>query len=442
MTYTSIVRAKLLFFASLVACASAAYFGCATGGVPQTEPDGSVIGDGGGKDALTTADGGCTQGATACAVDGGKPICVDTKTDDSHCGSCTNACLPQLQACDAGVCASTCGAKTLCIPSAADAGAPDGGDAGAPLVPHCADLQNDPNDCGQCGTICTNNGTCKAGKCDCGHGTQNFAFTGAVQQFVVPCGITSVVVAAYGGQGANAQDRLSTAHAGGLGGTATGTLTVTPGETLYVNVGGQGNTNGSGGFNGGASGGTSTAGTSCSGGPAGGGGGMSDVRRGGSALSNIVIAAGGGGGSGRDYCNGSCQPCGCGGGSGGGGGSTGTNGGAAAACGYGYPGSNVNGGQGGQTSAGGTGGPGDGNGPAGTAGTQGAGGGGANGSLDVAGGGGGGGYYGGGGGGSAANGSGVGGGGGGGGAAYITGLTSASTSAGVQSGDGKISITW
>jgi hypothetical protein len=398
------------------------------------------------KDGGTTTDahppspdGSCNTGETKCAEDGGAPMCVDTKSDPNHCGSCTNTCLPTVQSCDAGACVSTCGAKTLCIPAPPDAGV-DGGDAGTTIGPHCADLQNDTNDCGQCGTVCGSSG-CAQGKCLCSGGTQTFSYTGSMQTFVVPCG-TSVTITAYGGQGANAQDKLSTAHAGGLGGSATGTITVTPGETLYINVGGQGSTSGAGGWNGGGAGGMSTAGSGCSGGAAGGGGGMSDVRVGGTALTNIVLAAAGGGGSGRDYCNGTCQPCGCGGGSGGGGGVTGTAGGAAAACGYGYPGSNVNGGPGGTQSAGGAGGTCDGTGNAGTAGQQGVGGKGGDGVYDVAAGGGGGGYYGGGGGGSAASGSGVGGGGGGGGSSYTGGATNASTTAGVQSGDGKITITW
>src|SRR5881397_476462 len=126
-----------------------------------------------------------------------------------------------------------------------------------------------------------------------------------MQNFVVPCGVSSVTITVYGAAGANAQDLTPNAHTAGLGGQAKGTLAVAANQTLYVFVGGQGNTNGNGGWNGGGKGGSSQAGSSCSGGPAGGGGGMSDVRVGGQGWANIVIAGGGGGGTGRDYCNGS-----------------------------------------------------------------------------------------------------------------------------------------
>ena len=272
--------------------------------------------------------------------------------------------------------------------------------------------------------------------------TQTFNYTGSQQTFTVPACVTSISIQAKGAMGANSNDRFPSNTTGGLGGIASGNLSVSPGDVLYIYVGGQGNANGNGGFNGGASGGYGNAGSSCIGGPAAGGGGASDVRATGSAWSNIVILGGGGGASGRDYCNGSCQPCGCGGASGGGGGTTGVNGGAANNCGYGYPGSGINGGYGGSQSSGGAGGTGDGGGPTGSAGGQTAGGVGASGNYDVAGGGGGGGYYGGGGGGSASSGSGVGGGGGGGGSSYTGGVTSGSSTPATWSGDGQVTITY
>jgi hypothetical protein len=80
--------------------------------------------------------------------------------------------------------------------------------------------------------------------------TQAFTYTGAQQSFTVPAGVTSVSIDAYGAQGGNS---------GGLGGRATGALSVTPGQVLYVYVGGAGaNGSGSGwhagGFNGGGNG--------------------------------------------------------------------------------------------------------------------------------------------------------------------------------------------
>lgn len=267
-----------------------------------------------------------------------------------------------------------------------------------------------------------------------------FFFTGSVQTFTVPPSVDSILIECFGAQGGSSNDRSPTNGAGGLGGFTSGKLPVTNGQVLNIYVGGEGDVNGTGGFNGGGQGGTGSAGSSCFGGPAGGGGGASDVRAVGTTLADRVIVAGGGGASGRDYCNGTCQPCGCGGGGGGAGGGVGGPGQAAYNCGFNYPGQNINFGGGGTATAGGTAGPQD-NGSTnlGTAGGLGIGGTGSNGQYDVAGGGGGGGYYGGGGGGGAANGSGVGGGGGGGGSGYVdASMLPVGSTAGVQTGDGMV----
>jgi len=107
-----------------------------------------------------------------------------------------------------------------------------------------------------------------------------FNYTGAQQNFTVPAGVKHVTIYAYGaGQGSVA------------GGLVSGTIAVTPGESLAVFVGGT-NSGSTGGFNGGGAG-------SLSGNSNGfGGSGASDVRRGGNALSNRVIVAGGTGGTG------------------------------------------------------------------------------------------------------------------------------------------------
>jgi Glycine rich protein len=123
--------------------------------------------------------------------------------------------------------------------------------------------------------------------------TTTFNYTGAQQTIVVPAGITSAQISAQGAAG------WVGSNPGGLGGSASGTLTVTPGETLYIYVGGQGtaatvdHVPAGGGFNGGGNGMTNTAGTTF----VGGGGGASDVRRGGAAVANRVLVAAGGGGS-------------------------------------------------------------------------------------------------------------------------------------------------
>lgn len=140
-------------------------------------------------------------------------------------------------------------------------------------------------------------------------------FTGAMQTFTVPCGVTSVTIECLGAQGASGANggNNSTGGAGGNGGSATGTLMVTPTQVLNVFVGGQGSQS-AGGFNGGGAPGIQTAG---------GGGGASDVRVGGTAAADRVIVAGGGGGGGR----GGCEPNSVAGGAGGqGGGTNGSNG--------------------------------------------------------------------------------------------------------------------
>ncbi len=66
--------------------------------------------------------------------------------------------------------------------------------------------------------------------------TCTFAFTGLLgDSFTVPAGVTQITIDAFGAQGGLSQDGT----AGGQGGEATATITVTPGEVLQVNVGGQ-----------------------------------------------------------------------------------------------------------------------------------------------------------------------------------------------------------
>ncbi|HEX5199191.1 MAG TPA: hypothetical protein VFW27_04540 [Actinoplanes sp.] len=126
-----------------------------------------------------------------------------------------------------------------------------------------------------------------------------FAFTGGEQQFVVPAGVTSIHVVLNAGSGGGGAGGL----AGGVGMKMSGDLPVTPGTTLYVEVGGNGaagnaqGTGGSGGFNGGASGGAGQPNS------AGGGGGASDIRNQPravpmSAFGRMMVAGGGGGAGG------------------------------------------------------------------------------------------------------------------------------------------------
>jgi hypothetical protein len=259
-----------------------------------------------------------------------------------------------------------------------------------------------------------------------GGGTATFTYTGAEQTFTVPAGTSSVSITAIGAAGGAGQDSTSSGGAGGQGRSATGTASVSPGETLYVEVGGvglAGSIGGNGGFNGGADGSSyhSIRG--------GGGGGASDVRTISGTLGSRLVVAGGGGGGG-----GSSQGCT---GNGGAGGNAGAAGSAAATV-TGCGGITGGGGGGAGTGVGGgtAGAPGTGGccGTAASAGTSGSGGAGGN----IVGGGGGGGYYGGGGGGAGTDeiGPTSGGGGGGGGSSLDT------TDNGAVSSAASVTITY
>jgi len=141
--------------------------------------------------------------------------------------------------------------------------------------------------------------------------SQTFAYNGtngtdgSVQTYVVPAGVTQLMVSALGAAGANGFSGF-----GGKGGQVDAVLAVIPGQTLSIYVGGSPPTGSFAGYNGGG-GGASGPGDFDSGG----GGGATDIRLGGNALTNRVIVAGGGGGGGASGALAS--------GGGGGGGTTG-----------------------------------------------------------------------------------------------------------------------
>jgi len=122
--------------------------------------------------------------------------------------------------------------------------------------------------------------------------TVTYNFTGASQSFTVPAGVTSVSVDAQGAAGGGGPGSP------GLGGEATATITVNPGDVIQVMVGGQGQV-GSGGFNGGGAPGAASIPAL----PPAGGGGASDIRTGACAttlscgLGARVLVGGGGGGA-------------------------------------------------------------------------------------------------------------------------------------------------
>jgi gliding motility-associated-like protein len=116
-------------------------------------------------------------------------------------------------------------------------------------------------------------------------GTQTFSYTGSIQNWTVPTGVTSLSFTAEGAQGGSGTAGYGV---GGLGGRVQGSLSVTPGQALSIYVGQMPLSN-IGGFNGGGNGANNTYGR--------GGGGATDIRIGGVALANrVVVAAGGGGG--------------------------------------------------------------------------------------------------------------------------------------------------
>ena len=117
-------------------------------------------------------------------------------------------------------------------------------------------------------------------------GNHSFSFTGSVQTWTVPAGITSVNVDMSGAEGGAAISNPSV-NFGGKGGRVQTTLAVTPGQVLYIYVG-EKPTGAPGGWNGGGSGGPNSAG----------GGGGTDIRLGGQTLQNRILSAGAGGGAG------------------------------------------------------------------------------------------------------------------------------------------------
>ena len=272
--------------------------------------------------------------------------------------------------------------------------------------------------------------------------TVNFSYTGTQQTFVVPPCVTSINVTLNGAQGENS---AVGGALGGLGANVSGTLAVTPGDILYIYVGGQN------GYNGGGLGGQN-GNNVFSGAPgilAANGGGASDIRLAGTALTDRVVVAGGGGGAGENGVWPGCQVAGPSGNGGNGGDLIGANGGFGVGTPCSCGGGGGDGGAGGTQAAGGLHGGYYGNTSclrsnwaAGEDGSLGQGG---NGSLVYfngtgGGGGGGGGFYG---GGSGGNGSDTTpGGGGGGGSSYNGPLTAVTNNQGTNSGDGSITIAY
>ncbi len=128
--------------------------------------------------------------------------------------------------------------------------------------------------------------------------TSVFNYTGGVQTYTVPAGVTKLWVDAVGARG-GVQYYYNRP---GYGGRVTCMMTVTPGQVLNIYVGGVGQGSSypspiccqawAGGFNGGGAGYYY----------GGGGGGATDIRIGGVTLTDRKVVAGGGGGAGYNSC--------------------------------------------------------------------------------------------------------------------------------------------
>ena len=129
-----------------------------------------------------------------------------------------------------------------------------------------------------------------------------FNYTGGMQTYTVPMGVTSLSVDVYGAQGGFGYNVPTIIP--GLGGRVQAVMAVTPGEVLNIWVGGKGGdggttVGGTAGFNGGGTGGGWSGGRS-----GGGGGGGGGISQGGGAGGNRVVIGAGGGGTGVNHSSG------------------------------------------------------------------------------------------------------------------------------------------
>ncbi len=125
-----------------------------------------------------------------------------------------------------------------------------------------------------------------------GINTQVFSYTGAIQQFIVPNRVTAIqvnAIGALGGTGGGGQP-------GGAGANITSTINVTPGQVLYIVVGGYPGQSATAEYGFAGNGGLANSTT----GYGGAGGGLSGVFTSSSptTANALIVAGGGGGGSG------------------------------------------------------------------------------------------------------------------------------------------------
>jgi len=140
-----------------------------------------------------------------------------------------------------------------------------------------------------------------------GLSVDTFNFTGSLQNFVIPNGVYEIDINMWGASGGNENSSyVSANNVVGTGGGLQASLSVSPGNTLYISAGGEGGNgypggsgSGAGGYNGGG-----TGGAQVNYGGGGGGGGATDIRIGGTSINDRVMVSGGGGGSAVNYQNG------------------------------------------------------------------------------------------------------------------------------------------
>ena len=142
--------------------------------------------------AATCTDGVCMRGACAagfadCDGDPSNGCEANTQTDNAHCGACTGSVCASGQVCNAGACATTCGAGlTNCS-----------GD--------CVNRNTDVNNCGACATVCAlpnvNVQACSGGACVVGGCATGFGDCDAVAANGCETNVRSTDVANCGGCG-------------------------------------------------------------------------------------------------------------------------------------------------------------------------------------------------------------------------------------------------
>ena len=125
--------------------------------------------------------------------------------------------------------------------------------------------------------------------------SETFSYTGSLQTWDVPNNVTEATIRCWGAGGAAADSP------GETGGYAEATVGVSEGETLYIRVGGAGDTTGAGGYPDGGTGGSATVDggfnvDEAANAQAGGAGGRSGVRYLNDTAGDAVAIAGGGGG--------------------------------------------------------------------------------------------------------------------------------------------------